>query len=221
MTNGEDFLKSKKIHPSIPRLPKRVIWLPMLVLVWNQLTYQGAFLLAAGRDHHSLALALDRAIPLVPWTISIYFGCFAFWAVHYIWIAWDGGSLARRFFGADILTKGISFVIFLVFPTVMARPEITGSGFWNDAMRFLYWLDQPYNLFPSIHCAISWLCWDSVRGNERFPRWYRVLTFVCGVAVCISTLTTRQHVLADILGGIALAEICWCLTPRLFAKTDK
>ena len=82
MTNGEDFLKSKKIHPSIPRLPKRVIWLPMLVLIWNQLTYQGAFLLASGRDHHSLALALDRAIPLVPWTISIYFGCFAFWAVH-------------------------------------------------------------------------------------------------------------------------------------------
>ena len=103
----------------------------------------------------------------------------------------------------------------------MARPEITGSGFWKDAMRFLYWLDQPYNLFPSIHCAISWLCWDSVRGNERFPKWYRVLTFVCGVAVCISTLTTRQHVLADILGGIALAEICWRLTPRLFAKTDK
>ena len=31
------------------------------------------------------------------------------------------------------------------------------------------------------------------------------------VAVCISTLTTRQHVMADVPAGILLSELCWQL----------
>ena len=29
------------------------------------------------------------------------------------------------------------------------------------------------------------------------------------VAVCLSTLTTRQHVLPDVAGGILLSELCY------------
>ncbi len=78
-------------------------------------------------------------------------------------------------------------------------------------MRFLYWADSPENLFPSIHCLASWLCWVGVRGRREVPFWYRAFSLFMALAVCACTLTTKQHVLADAVGGVILAELCWLL----------
>ena len=195
-------------------IPRRAVVLPLGALLWNQLIYQGAFLLCANRTHYDLSLPLDHMIPLVPWTVAIYFGCFAFWAVHYVMIAWQGKETMVRFFAADFWSKAVCFVIFLLFPTMIVRPEVTGTGFWNFVMKFLYRIDQPYNLFPSIHCLLAVLCWLSVRKDEKIPTWYRTLALLFAVAVCISTLTTRQHVLADVFGGTLLAVGSWWATKR-------
>ena len=196
-------------------LPKRVILLPLWALLWNTLTYQGSALLTASWHHYDLALPLDRAIPLVPWTIVIYFGCFVFWALHLMWLAWRNDAVTRWFYTADFLSKLLCLVFFLLLPTVMHRPEVEGTGFWSDAIRFLYQIDKPYNLFPSIHCMVSWLCWISVRQEKG---WYRWFALAAAIAICISTLTTRQHVLLDVFGGIAAAELSWLAAKKPASK---
>lgn len=188
-----------------------MILLPLAALAWNQLIYQGAFYLTDSQLHFDLSLPLDQGIPLIPWTILIYFGCYMQWAAHYIFMAGRGGNTARKFYAADFFIKTVSFLFFLLLPTMMHRPEVTGTGFWNDTIRFLYRIDKPYNLFPSIHCSVSWLCWISVRKDTEVPKWYRCFALIAAVAVCISTLTTRQHVVVDIFGGILTAEICWAM----------
>ena len=185
------------------------ILLPLVAFIWNQVIYQGAFFLTASRHHFDFALPVDSTIPLIPWTIVIYYGCFLHWGLHYICVAKLGNRNTRQFYAADFLIKSVSFLFFLCLPTVMHRPEVTGTGFWNDAIRFLYWMDKPYNLFPSIHCSVSWLCWISVRKNTQVPKWYRYFALIAAIAVCLSTLTTRQHVLVDIAGGLLVAEVCW------------
>ena len=176
--------------------------------------YQGAFFLTASRHHFDFALPVDSTIPLIPWTIVIYYGCFLHWGLHYICVAKLGNRNTRQFYAADFLIKSVSFLFFLCLPTVMHRPEVTGTGFWNDTIRFLYWMDKPYNLFPSIHCSVSWLCWISVRKNTQVPKWYRYFALIAAIAVCLSTLTTRQHVLVDIAGGLLVAEVCWALAAK-------
>lgn len=146
------------------------ILLPLVAFIWNQVIYQGAFFLTASRHHFDFALPVDSTIPLIPWTIVIYYGCFLHWGLHYICVAKLGNRNTRQFYAADFLIKSVSFLFFLCLPTVMHRPEVTGTGFWNDAIRFLYWMDKPYNLFPSIHCSVSWLCWISVRKNTQVPK---------------------------------------------------
>lgn len=91
------------------------------------------------------------------------------------------------------------------------------AGEWNyyDLMRFLYQIDAADNLFPSIHCLVSWLCWIGVRRRLDLPAIYRHFSLAAAVAVCISTMTTRQHVLADVFGGVFLAEFCYFLAGRL------
>lgn len=190
------------------------ILLPLVAFIWNQVIYQGAFFLTASRHHFDFALPVDSTIPLIPWTIVIYYGCFLHWGLHYICAAKLGNRNTRQFYAADFLIKSVSFLFFLCLPTVMHRPEVTGTGFWNDTIRFLYWMDKPYNLFPSIHCSVSWLCWISVRKNTQVPKWYRYFALIAAIAVCLSTLTTRQHVLVDIAGGLLVAEVCWALAAK-------
>ena len=184
--------------------------LPPAALLWNQLVYWGGAALAETRHHYQFSTALDRAIPLIPWTVCIYFGCYAFWALHYCLCA-AVPLRARRFFTADFIAKGVCFVFFVGLPTTMARPAVQGLNVWESLVRALYILDAPVNLFPSIHCLNSWLCWASARDIPAFSHGYKAFALCAAVAVCVSTLTLRQHVLWDVAGGILLAEVCWRL----------
>ena len=184
--------------------------LPPAALLWNQLVYWGGAALAETRHHYQFSTALDRAIPLIPWTVCIYFGCYAFWALHYCLCA-AVPTRARRFFTADFIAKGVCFVFFVGLPTTMARPAVQGLNVWESLVRALYILDAPVNLFPSIHRLNSWLCWASARDIPAFSRGYKAFALCAAVAVCVSTLTLRQHVLLDVAGGILLAEVCWRL----------
>ena len=180
-------------------------------LLWNEAVYYCARLLAGSRPHYVLETPQDQWIPVLPWSVAVYFGCFLFWGVNYWLCARQSREKSERFFCADAMAKTICFFIFLVLPTTNCRPEITGADLWSELLRLLYRIDAPDNLFPSIHCLVSWLCWVGVRGRTDLPKAYRWFSFVAAIAVCLSTLTTRQHVIVDVAGGIVLAELCYWL----------
>ena len=94
----------------------------------------------------------------------------------------------------------------------MTRPEIQGTGLWDQAVVLAYMIDTPDGLFPSIHCLVSWFCWIGVRSREDLPPALKWFAFVFAVLICISTVTVKQHVIVDVLGGVILAELCYWLT---------
>ena len=188
---------------------RRALLLPVLAVLWNQLVYYGGLSAAWNSPHWCMVLGADSLIPFLPWTASIYFGCFLFWAAVYIFLAQGDKTEAYRFFWADLMAKGVCLLFFLLLPTTMPRPDIHGSSFWAYVMRFLYRVDAPYNLFPSIHCLVSWLCFVGVRRRRDVPRPLVWGTGLAAGLICLSTLTTRQHVMADVAGGIFLAELSY------------
>ncbi len=198
--------KFSKLLPDYARLPL------LLVVVWNQSVYYGARLLTMNRYHYNIELDIDRAIPFLPWTVSIYFLCYLFWAANYIICARQDKETAYRFMCADCLAKGICFVCFLLLPTTNIRPIVEGNTIWDELMRFLYASDSADNLFPSIHCLVSWFCYIGIRGKQNIPLWYRGFSFAAAIAVFFSTLATRQHVMVDVIGGVILAEVCYWIT---------
>ena len=189
-----------------------------LAFIWNLIAYTGARMIAFSWPHHDITTALDQRIPLVPWTVLIYFGCYAVWGINYYLCAMQDKPARDRFFCADTISRIVCFVIYLVFPTTTVRPEITEGGVWGGLMKLLYWVDSADNLFPSIHCLISWFCWIGVRKRKDISAAYRWFSFVVALAVCVSTVTTKQHVLIDIAGGVLLAEICYYIAG--FAKVS-
>lgn len=195
-----------RLLPGYARLPL------LMTVLWNCLVYYGSNLIAGDWPHHEIALAIDGAIPLVPWTALIYLGCYLFWIVNYILAARQSKEAAYRFLSAEFLAKTVCFLIFIVYPTTCVRPEIPPAGFWNRVILGIYQVDAPVNLFPSIHCLVSWFCYLGIRKQEQIPRWYRRFSFWFALAVFVSTLTTKQHVIADVAGGVILASICYRIT---------
>ncbi|WP_230399794.1 phosphatase PAP2 family protein [Novisyntrophococcus fermenticellae] len=201
-----------KIRKIITRIMPDYGFLPVVcAFMFNNVVYGGSKLVAGSWYHHNIESDLDQKIPFVPETLVIYFGCYLFWFVNYILIAKQDKKSVYQFFAGDFLSRCVCLFFYLIYPTTNTRPVITEVGFWNSAMSWLYSIDSASNLFPSIHCLVSWFCFIGIRGKKGIPLWYQTFSCIMAISVFISTLTTKQHVLVDIAGGVILAEVCFRL----------
>lgn len=190
-------------------VPRHGIFPLVLAVAVNFSVYFGTRVIAGDWYHYNIESSVDQMIPLWAPSVAVYFGCYLFWIVNYVIIARQDKQLVCRFFSADFISRMVCMAIYLVFPTTNTRPVIEAEGFWNQAMTFLYATDAADNLFPSIHCLVSWFCYIGIRGRKNIPAWYRGASCVMAILVCVSTLTTKQHVLIDVVGGVLLAEFCF------------
>ena len=156
---------------------------------------------------HNMTIPADHAIPFIPQWIVIYFLSYVSWLVSAVWILEEGKPHGYRFACAYMLALLISGAIFLIYPGTMERAALNGGGLWVDWMRFLYWIDSPTNLCPSLHVLISYFCWRGTLGCRRIPRWYQWFNLVFLVLVCCSILFVKQHALVDIPVALVVGEL--------------
>lgn len=202
-----EYMRKKLLRVIEKIMPADRFLIAVFAVVFNCIVYYLARIIAGGWEHHILTSNLDEMIPFIPESLTIYLGCYIFWIINYIMIAKLDKEWAYQFFFADFISRIVCFVIFLLYPTTNIRPELQGSGIWNTGMSLLYQVDAADNLFPSIHCMVSWFCFIGIRGKKKVPKWYQCVSCGLAVLVFISTLTTKQHVIIDIIGGVAIAEL--------------
>ncbi len=198
-------------------IPKFMI-IPLAVsFIWNVITYYGTRMITKDWQHINPEIFIDGKIPFLPWTVSIYLGCYLFWAINYILAVRQDRKEAIRLMAADFFAKTVCFILFILIPTTNIRPEVTGGSIWDSLMRFVYNVDVADNLFPSIHCLTSWFCYIGVRKNPEIPKPYVMFSLVFAICIFISTLTTKQHAVVDVAGGALLAELSYFLVKFGFA----
>ncbi|MCR4962551.1 MAG: phosphatidic acid phosphatase [Firmicutes bacterium] len=189
----------------------RMALLLIAAAVINFLVYYGGKWVARDFPYFSMKLPLDDAIPMLSWTIVIYLGGYFFWIANYYLSIKNDTSGYDRFFIAHCIGELVCLLIFILIPTAMVRPEIIGTSLFERILHFTYSMDSADTLFPSIHCFLSWLSWIGVRNSPAIPGWYRKSSLLLAIAVCLSTLTVKQHVAADCVAGIVLAELSYRL----------
>lgn len=183
----------------------------------NMLVYSGTMILCRDWTHYDLTTALDKSIPLVPEWIYIYFGCYLFWIANYIMVAQihrEDKSAFYRFVATDMMSRLVCAVFYLGFPTTNTRPEFAVEGLSSYLLSFLYAIDQPTNLFPSIHCLVSWLCFVGIRGSKQVSLPYKIFSCIFALLVVASTQYTKQHYIADAVAGLLFAELLWLLNQK-------
>lgn len=154
-------------------------------------------------------LALDRVLPLVPAWSLVYGALYLFLIVLPVLVVRQEALIQRTVNAYLFIWITAYAFFFLLYPTVAPRPAlVTGSGFGTWGLRALYGADPPYNCFPSLHVAHSFVsAWAAFRVHRGVGR---VALAFAGL-VAVSTLFTRQHYVIDVVGGCLLAAIA-CMT---------
>lgn len=191
------------------------VTVPMIVLV----SFVPFYLVLAGRARggvvHAPELALDRLLALTAMWALVYGALYAFLIVLPVFVI-QQEELIRRTVWAYLTVWTVAYICFILFPTVAPRPDtVAGSGFAVWGLRFLYNADPPYNCFPSLHVAHSFVsalaCW-------RVHRTLGLIAVSCATLVAISTLFTKQHYVADLLAGILLAFAAYAVLLRGYSR---
>ena len=104
-----------------------------------------------------------------------------------------------------------SNLIFLLAPNIVPITELVNTS-WKDEGGLTGWLwltldkaDEPTNGFPSLHVSIMiFLALElSTRSKPRSTQFF--LMWFAAILVVLSTLTTGQHQVLDLVGGTVLA----------------
>lgn len=161
-------------------------------------------------------LALDRALPLIPAWALVYGALYVFLILLPVFVVRQD-ELIRRTVYAYLLIWIVAYAFFFViYPTAAPRPaKVAGQGFAVWGLRALYGSDPPYNCFPSLHVAHSFV---SALATYRVHRRLGIVAVVCATLVAASTLFTKQHYVLDVIAGAAIAAAAYGLFLRPYPR---
>ena len=157
------------------------------------------------RTRYVPELALDRALPLVPFWAIVYGALYLFLILLPVVVLRED-ELIRRTVHAYLLIWITAYLFFfVVYPTAAPRPDkVIGEGFAVWGLRALYSSDPPYNCFPSLHVAHSFV---SALACSRVHGRVGIIATMFAALVAVSTLLTKQHYVLDVVAGGFLAVV--------------
>jgi len=156
---------------------------------------------------------LDQAVPFMPGTVWIYMSDYFFALVVFALCRdfTNVNKLCYSFFALQIL----SITTFFLWPTTFPRDQFPLPGTLDPitagAFTFLRQIDSPHNCLPSLHVSTAFLAAFAFLDEQKgkFP-WF----LGWATAIAITTLTTKQHYLADVLAAVALAIVLYLIFHR-------
>jgi membrane-associated phospholipid phosphatase len=164
----------------------------------------------------NLHTALDSAIPVVPVFVVPYNSLQPYiYATLVLFLL-----LRTKYFQSACLAMitvwFISYGFYYFLQSEVVRPVLTGTDVFSKAVMNVYAGDNQFNDFPSLHTSLSTiLAIHWVKVNKPLGI---VLSIWTGLIVA-STLFVKQHYIADMLFGLALAfGLSWLYTKLIVRK---
>jgi membrane-associated phospholipid phosphatase len=102
------------------------------------------------------------------------------------------------------LVFAVSYLFYFFLQSFIERPALAGDDLFTVMIREVYAGDQPFNDFPSLHASLSTLVavhWLRVSGR------FGILVAIWAVLIVLSTVFVKQHYVADMVAGAALAYV--------------
>jgi membrane-associated phospholipid phosphatase len=205
---------------------KTTFALPLFITEKNKVVVGiGAFIIGAiiylASNHfllftpHYLPLTpVDNAIPFIPATVWIYITEYFLFAVAYL-MCHDLLNL-NKYLYSMMTMQIVSIIIFMLYPTIYPRaqfplPQDTHS-LTIQLFNHFRMVDKPTNCFPSLHISSCYLSAFNFLDEQRKKFWF---FFLWATVIGISTLTTKQHYLIDVVAGLLMAYIFYWLFHRI------
>lgn len=153
------------------------------------------------RDHYyDVSFPFEASIPFMPFFITGYTSVYI--ALILIYAVIDDYQIFKKGFYLFLSVCSIHFLIFLLIPVKMVRPDLSeATGVMNALTRYYYLIDNPVNCFPSLHVAYpligTIILWNYKRA------WGYVLAALT-LFIAASVLLVKQHYLMDVIGAVVV-----------------
>ena len=162
---------------------------------------------------------LDAAIPFVPEMVIFYVYLFyplvILTMLYFTFVEYEKGYALGW---SLVLINAMAVLIYVIFPVstywwrqdLLANPSV--GNFWADQVYSVYAGDTSFNCFPSLHAAVSTICFYTWFQYSKIKpssvtKGVMIAAFVIAAGVILSTLFVKQHYIADEVAGIVLAGI--------------
>ena len=182
---------------------------PMLFCAFtNCMAYYLSRIIAKDFYHHDISIAVDNMIPCTPffWT-WMYLASFVVWGINYVIYANQGENYCKKLVLSDFICKFICFSTYILFPTATEFTIVPVTDYWSFLLNFIQSIDQPNNLFPSLHCVVSWIGFRRICEMDKVSKRYKYASLMIVLLIFLSVLFTKQHLVLDIFSGVFVAEI--------------
>ena len=108
-----------------------------------------------------------------------------------------------------------AFVIIILIAIYLIRKKRI-----SDYRKEIDNLDKKKNEIESAPVVSELAKLETIVKNDKIPTWYKWVSFISAILVCVSTLTVKQHLFVDIIAGILLAEISYLIAKYIDNKTN-
>lgn len=190
----------------------------ILLAVGVYFTSQIYYALNHGPAVINLHTALDSAIPVVPIFVIPYDSLQPYIYATLILFLFFRSKYFQSACLAMITVWFISYAFYYFLQSEVIRPVLTGTDTFSKMVMNVYAGDNAYNDFPSLHTSLSTiLAIHWVKVNRPLG----ILLSIWTALIVASTLLVKQHYIADMIFGLALAFAAALLYTRmLIRKTE-
>jgi membrane-associated phospholipid phosphatase len=184
-------------------LIKRGLFLYLLWIISFEILGRYAAILPT----HDPTCPLDRRIPLIPIFIWPYVFCYIFVLLPGF-VATDWHRVCRGVLSV-LIANLTSFVVYLAYPVAFPKPEL-GTSISERLIWLEYVMDfhPGGNNLPSLHVIFAWLIYF-ICLKQGLRKSVEYSMFLVALLITVSTLFVKQHILADVVAGIAWAVVSW------------
>ena len=183
------------------------LYVSLLYLVTNHIHYFQPRLLPL--------TPFDTWVPYLPWTGWIYVMVYAMPLLGAVLVS--GEEETKRMIISFIAMTTCCAAVFIFFPTIYPRPTIpVAHSLANFALLFVQSVDTPANSMPSQHVAIAFLSAFFIQVHRKL---WGDIAILFGILIAISTLTTKQHYVWDVVIGYSMARFNYLIVMGPWFRT--
>lgn len=210
----------------------------ILFLIYG-IFYMGCFSILekirTGSGLYIVHTSLDEIIPFCEFFIIPYFSWFLYAGLVLFYTTWteQGEDSFKSAVISMVVGTAVFLIVSFVFPNAQdLRPEVFArDNIFVKAVQWLYRIDTPTNVLPSLHVYVS-VMMNSVVWHDKILKEKKRICYastIWAALIVMSTMLLKQHSIIDVIVAMILAKAVslflyreqWSTEATLYTKRIK
>lgn len=168
-------------------------------------------------DYNTISSIIS--FPLVNYFVYFYDSWYPFVFIISFVIYINNKELYYKLIFSLIISSLMAHITFIIYPTILVRPNIEINSLTNYILNFTYKTDNPpVNCLPSVHCIFCFvLMYYTYLSNFK----YKYPTIIYFFLIVLSTLFIHQHIIEDVILSLIDSIISIILVKLFYDKLKK